>query len=69
MAQGWLQIAIFIAVLVALTKPVGVYMARVFANQRVFLTPSSGRSSASPTRCCASGPSRRARIGRRTRAA
>jgi len=36
-----------------LIKPVGIYMSRVFTNQRVFLSPSSGRSSASPTRCCA----------------
>ena len=42
MAQGWLQIAIFIAVLVALVKPVGIYMARVFTNQRVFLSPLFG---------------------------
>jgi len=42
MAQGWLQIAIFLAVLLALTKPVGLYMARVFTNQRVFLTPVLG---------------------------
>ncbi len=42
MAQGWLQIAIFVAVLLALTKPVGLYMARVFTNQRVFLTPVLG---------------------------
>jgi K+-transporting ATPase ATPase A chain len=42
MAQGWLQIAIFVAVLIALIKPVGVYMARVFSNQRVFLTPVVG---------------------------
>ena len=42
MAQGWLQIAIFVAVLVALIKPVGIYMARVFTNQRVFLTPVVG---------------------------
>jgi K+-transporting ATPase ATPase A chain len=40
--QGWLQIAIFLAVLVALIKPVGIYMARVFADQRVFLTPVVG---------------------------
>jgi K+-transporting ATPase ATPase A chain len=39
MAQGWLQIAVFVAVLVALVKPVGIYMARVFTNQRVFLSP------------------------------
>jgi K+-transporting ATPase ATPase A chain len=42
MAQGWLQIAVFIAVLLALVKPVGIYMARVFTNQRVFLSPVVG---------------------------
>jgi K+-transporting ATPase ATPase A chain len=42
MAQGWLQIGLFVVVLVALTKPVGLYMARVFTNQRVFLTPVLG---------------------------
>jgi K+-transporting ATPase ATPase A chain len=42
MAQGWLQIAIFLAVLIALVKPVGIYMARVFTNQRVFLSPVVG---------------------------
>jgi K+-transporting ATPase ATPase A chain len=42
MAQGWLQIAIFVVVLVALVKPVGIYMARVFSNQRVFLSPLVG---------------------------
>jgi K+-transporting ATPase ATPase A chain len=38
MAEGWLQIGLFVVVLVALTKPVGVYMARVFTGQRVFLS-------------------------------
>jgi potassium-transporting ATPase potassium-binding subunit len=42
MAQGWLQIAVFVVVLVALIKPVGIYMARVFTSQRVFLTPVVG---------------------------
>ncbi|HET7119783.1 MAG TPA: potassium-transporting ATPase subunit KdpA [Solirubrobacterales bacterium] len=42
MAQGWLQIALFFVVLVALTKPIGLYMARVFTNRRVFLTPVLG---------------------------
>jgi K+-transporting ATPase ATPase A chain len=42
MAQGWLQIAVFLAVLFALIKPVGIYMARVFTDQRVFLTPVVG---------------------------
>src|ERR1700755_3426820 len=38
MFEGYLQIAIFFAVLVALIKPVGIYLARVFNNERVFLT-------------------------------
>jgi K+-transporting ATPase ATPase A chain len=42
MFEGWLQIAIFVAVLIALVKPVGIYMARVFSNQRVFLSPVVG---------------------------
>jgi K+-transporting ATPase ATPase A chain len=39
MLQGWLQIAIFLAVLVALTPLLGGYMARVYTGERVFLTP------------------------------
>jgi K+-transporting ATPase ATPase A chain len=42
MAQGWLQLAVFVAVVIALTKPLGVYMARVFRNERVVLTPILG---------------------------
>src|ERR1700733_1631319 len=42
MAQGWLQIAVFVVVLVALIKPVGIYMAGVFTNQRVLLSPVVG---------------------------
>jgi K+-transporting ATPase ATPase A chain len=42
MLQGWVQIAVFLAVVVALVKPVGIYMARVFTNQRVFLSPVVG---------------------------
>ena len=42
MAQGWLQIAIFVAVVIALTRPLGTYMARVYTGQRVFLTPVLG---------------------------
>jgi K+-transporting ATPase ATPase A chain len=41
-AQGWLQVAIFVAAVVALTKPLGVYIARVYTGQRVFLTPVLG---------------------------
>src|SRR6478752_5001678 len=39
MAQGWLQLAVFVAILIALTRPLGAYMAHVFRNERVFLTP------------------------------
>ena len=42
MFEGWLQIAVFVVVLVALIKPVGIYMARVFSGQRVFLSPVAG---------------------------
>ncbi len=39
MAQGWLQISLFVVVLFALALPLGGYMARVFSGERVFLTP------------------------------
>jgi K+-transporting ATPase ATPase A chain len=42
MLVGWLQIVIFVVILVALVKPVGIYLARVFTNQRVFLSPVLG---------------------------
>src|SRR4051794_22057628 len=41
-AQGWLQIAVFFALLTALTPVIGGYMARVFAGERVLLTPVLG---------------------------
>ena len=40
--QGWLQIAVFFVILTALTPLIGGYMARVFAGDRVFLTPVIG---------------------------
>jgi K+-transporting ATPase ATPase A chain len=42
MLQGWLQIAIFFAVLIALTPLLGGYMARVYTGERVFLSPVVG---------------------------
>ena len=42
MAQGWLQLAVFVAIVIALTRPLGAYMAHVFRNERVFLTPVIG---------------------------
>ena len=38
-AQGWLQIALYLAVLTALTPVLGAHMARVYSGRRVFLSP------------------------------
>jgi potassium-transporting ATPase potassium-binding subunit len=38
-AQGWLQIAIYVAVLTALTPVLGAYMARVYRGEVAFLGP------------------------------
>lgn len=38
-AIGWLQIILYCAVIVALTKPLGWYMTRVFSGERTFLSP------------------------------
>jgi potassium-transporting ATPase potassium-binding subunit len=37
--NGWLQIIVYLAVLLAITKPVGVFLARVFSRERTFLDP------------------------------
>ncbi|MBV9057184.1 MAG: potassium-transporting ATPase subunit KdpA [Candidatus Eremiobacteraeota bacterium] len=36
---GWLQAVIFFAIVLAVTKPLGTYMARVFEGERTWLTP------------------------------
>ncbi len=41
-ANGWLQIALFFAVVLALTKPMGLYMVRVFERRRTWLDPVLG---------------------------
>src|SRR5205085_3567295 len=38
-ANGWLQILLFFAITFALTKPLGVFMTRVFGGERTFLHP------------------------------
>ena len=38
-ANGWLQIIVYLALLLAVTKPVGIFMARVFNRERTFLDP------------------------------
>jgi potassium-transporting ATPase potassium-binding subunit len=37
--NGWLQIFVFLALIFAVTKPMGIFMARVFARERTFLDP------------------------------
>jgi K+-transporting ATPase ATPase A chain len=41
-ANGWLQIAVFCALVLATTKPLGVYMTAVFEGRRTFLAPILG---------------------------
>src|SRR5271169_1758182 len=36
---GWVQIAFFSAIVIAITRPFGGYMTRVFAGERTFLSP------------------------------
>ena len=38
-AIGWFQILLFCAIIVALVKPLGGYMTRVFNGERTFLSP------------------------------
>ena len=37
--NGWLQILLFLGLIFAVTKPMGVFMARVFERERTFLDP------------------------------
>ena len=37
--NGWLQILLFLALIFAVTKPMGIFMARVFSGERTFLDP------------------------------
>ena len=38
-ANGWFQIGLFFVLLLAITKPLGVYMARVFSGEKTFMDP------------------------------
>ena len=40
--QGWVQILAFFLILLALTKPTGIYLHRVFEGERTWLTPVLG---------------------------
>ncbi len=37
--NGWLQIFVFLALIFAVTKPLGIFMAKVFAGEHTFLDP------------------------------
>ncbi len=37
--NGWIQIFVFLALILAITKPLGVFMAKVFGRERTFLDP------------------------------
>jgi potassium-transporting ATPase potassium-binding subunit len=38
-ANGWFQIGLYLLIVLAITKPMGVFMARVFGGERTFLDP------------------------------
>jgi potassium-transporting ATPase potassium-binding subunit len=38
-ANGWFQIALFVLAVLAITKPLGIFIARVFAREKTFLDP------------------------------
>jgi potassium-transporting ATPase potassium-binding subunit len=38
-ANGWLQIIVFLALILAVTKPMGVFLTRVFSRERTFMDP------------------------------
>ena len=40
--NGWIQIALYCVILIALTKPFGGYLTRVFNGERTFLSPVLG---------------------------
>ncbi len=37
--NGWLQIFLFLALVLLLTKPLGIFMTRVFNREKTFLDP------------------------------
>jgi K+-transporting ATPase ATPase A chain len=40
--NGWLQIALYCAIILALTRPLGGFLTKVYAGERTFLTPIAG---------------------------
>jgi len=56
--NGWIQIALFFIVLFAVTKPLGVFMTRVFAGEKTFLDPVLRPIERLIYRCCGIDDSR-----------
>jgi len=57
-ANGWFQILLFFAVLLAVTKPLGVFMTRVFSREKTFLDPALRPVERLIYRCCGIDDSR-----------
>ena len=57
-ALGWLQAIVFFGLVLALTRPLGAYMARVFAGERTWLTPVMGPVERLIFRACGVHPER-----------
>src|ERR1700691_6089337 len=38
-ANGWFQIGLYLVILLAITKPMGMFMTRVFSGEKTFLDP------------------------------
>ncbi len=55
---GWLQAGIFFALVIALTKPLGAYMAHVFSGDRTLLSPVFAPAERSLYRICRIDPRR-----------
>ena len=58
-ANGYLQLTLYLVVLLALAKPLGAYMARVYENQPIVLGRSPGPGRADPVSPGGSPPGRR----------
>ncbi|HUN29025.1 MAG TPA: potassium-transporting ATPase subunit KdpA [Alphaproteobacteria bacterium] len=56
-AIGWLQIAVLFALVLVCVKPLGLFMAKVFAGERTFLTPVFGPVENAIYRLCRIDPS------------
>ena len=60
--NGILQIALYFLVLLALTKPLGAYMAKVFAGERTFLHPRAAAARGGPVQALRHRRKRRAAL-------